>query len=98
VRVLPAPGVTTSVCADGQLELYRAATGRRYRCDGPGTAMWIALRQHGGHCRAAADLLAEVWETDPDTIRTDLLSWADDLIAAGLLHRVTAGPDHPTQP
>jgi len=98
VRVHPAPGVTTYVCADGQLELRSAQTGRRFRCDGPGTAMWIALRQHDGECTFAAETLAQAWECDPGSVHADLCRWTDELIEAGLLHAEPATAPAPEQP
>ncbi|MEH1014241.1 hypothetical protein V6U90_14155 [Micromonospora sp. CPCC 206060] len=85
MRVLPVPGLTPTVLADGQLELRSDLTGESLRCHPACTAIWIALRQHDGDCVAAAETLARAWETDIETVRSDLDAWVDLLRAAGFV-------------
>ncbi|MEH0845011.1 PqqD family peptide modification chaperone [Micromonospora sp. CPCC 205711] len=77
--------MTASLREDGELVLRSGATGDRFRCRGAGAAMWLALRQHDGHCDAAADMLARIWEADPADVRAELRSWAAELWDAGLV-------------
>lgn len=83
--VKPTAGVTAVLRGDGRLELVSSATGIRMRCDTVGTAMWIALRQHGGDIETAARTLAGAWQTDATNIRADLDVWVDELCDAGLV-------------
>jgi hypothetical protein len=84
VRVRPVPGLHVSVDADGRLDVVMEPA-RRFRCGPVGTAMWIALRQHDGDVRAAADALATVWGTEPANARADLDIWVDEMRDAGLV-------------
>ncbi|WP_415954480.1 PqqD family peptide modification chaperone [Streptomyces sp. KLOTTS4A1] len=82
------PGVSvSSVNADGCLELLvESVTGSaRYRCGPMGAAMWIALRRHDGDSGAAADILADMWNTDPVNARADLEIWVEEMRDAGLI-------------
>jgi hypothetical protein len=88
VRARPGPGVTVRVLEDGCLELHAAETGTQYRCSRIGAAMWIALRQHDGRCDAAADMLAELWGTDPVNMRADIEVWIAEMCDAGLMRLV----------
>lgn len=83
--------MVASVLADGQLELFLASTGARYRCGRVRAAMWLALLQRDGYCDAAADMLAELWGSDPANLRADLALWVDELCDIGLM--CTLGPD-----
>jgi hypothetical protein len=89
VRIRPTPGVrVASVDADGRLHL-RAGPGDGadlFRCGPVATAMWIALRRNDGDAGAAARLLAEMWDTEPDNARADLDIWVEEMRDAGLLH------------
>ncbi|MET9888480.1 PqqD family protein [Streptomyces sp. NPDC006430] len=94
MRVRPAPGVVAAfVDADGYLELRAdsLAGPGRFRCGPVGTAMWIALRRHDGDAEVAAQVLAELWGTDPENARADLDIWIDEMRDAGLL-RVLPAP------
>ncbi|MFB8392620.1 PqqD family protein [Streptomyces yangpuensis] len=88
MRIRPTPGVqVASVDADGRLEL-RADSGdgpHLYRCGPVATAMWIALRRNDGDAGAAASLLAQMWDIEPDHARADLDIWVEDMRDAGLL-------------
>jgi Coenzyme PQQ synthesis protein D (PqqD) len=88
VPVQPIAGVTAALLDDGQLELVQSTTGARWRCDTVGTAMWIALRQHGGDVETAARTLAGALESDPTNIKADLDIWVDELCDAGLVGAV----------
>ncbi|MFR9797760.1 PqqD family protein [Streptomyces sp. MS06] len=86
--IRPNLGVTAVVLENGGLELYSRRSGVR-SCWGPvSTAMWIALRQNGGHLEPAADLLAALWGVDPLCMRSDLDVWVNELGDAGLVHNV----------
>jgi len=85
VPIRPASGVTVKLLDNGSLELYSPQTAKRFQCNRVGTAMWIALRQHDGQPGAAAEMLAELWQTDPANTRADLDVWVDELTDAGLL-------------
>ncbi len=88
MRFRPMPGVSvSSVNADGCLELLvESVTGSaRYRCGPMGAAMWIALRRHDGDSGAAADILADMWNTDPVNARADLEIWVEEMRDAGLI-------------
>jgi hypothetical protein len=52
--------------------------------------MWMALRQHDGHCEPAADMLARIWGADPANIRADLELWVEELCDAGLMRPAAA--------
>ena len=81
----PATGVTVSMSHTGWLELVLPPRKTRVQCDGYGTAMWIALRQHGGCVGDAAKTLSEVWSVDLLEMRFVMYSWVDDLRTAGML-------------
>lgn len=83
--VRTAPGVTPKLLPSGRLELSSSSTGER-RCCGPiGAAMWIALNQNSGRVDRAADMLAELWGTDPVATRAAMVELAGQLCDAGLL-------------
>ncbi|WP_244905429.1 PqqD family peptide modification chaperone [Streptomyces agglomeratus] len=80
--------MSVTVDADGRLDVCVAQDFGRYRhlrCSPVGTAMWIALRQHGGDVDAAADMLAALWGTEPENARADLGIWVDEMRDAGLV-------------
>ncbi|WP_030422193.1 PqqD family protein [Streptomyces sp. SCSIO 75703] len=83
--VRPERGVTSYVTEDGCLEFLTEANGTSYRCGPVATAMWIALRQHGGRLGPAAEMLAELWSTDPENTRTDMDIWVGELKDACLV-------------
>jgi hypothetical protein len=84
-RLRPEPWVDVHVLADGVLELSSRAGDVRFRCGPVGTAMWIALCQHGWLLDAAADTLADVWRADRENMRAELDIWVGELCDAGLL-------------
>lgn len=83
--VRPVPGVTVTVSQNGRLQLFSTHTEKRFECNGVGTAIWIALRQHDGKTGAAASMLANLWHTDPVNTLADIEMWVDELTDAGLL-------------
>ncbi|MFF2331298.1 MULTISPECIES: PqqD family protein [unclassified Streptomyces] len=83
--VRPEYGVTSRVAEDGSLELLTEADGTSFRCSPVGAAMWIALRQHDGQVGPAAEMLAQLWCTDPDNTRSDMDIWVSELRDAGLV-------------
>ncbi|PXX71492.1 hypothetical protein DFR70_101926 [Nocardia tenerifensis] len=86
MRVHASPGVSAAILADGSLVLTSELTGSNYQYSSVNAAMWIALRQHGGDCDAAANMLAVVWGADPVNARADMEMWAEELCDAGLVH------------
>ncbi|MEU8700233.1 PqqD family protein [Streptomyces sp. NPDC091387] len=83
--VRPEHGVTSRVTEDGCLEFLTSPDGPSYRCSPVAAAMWIALRQHNGQLGPAAEMLAELWCTDPENTRTDMDIWVSELRDAGLV-------------
>ncbi|MFF4354983.1 hypothetical protein [Streptomyces sp. NPDC001530] len=92
MRVCAVDGVTCAVLVDGRLDVYAPGRAERYRCSPVGAAMWIALRQNGGHVESAVNTLADVWGTEPEKVRVAMTAWCRQLTAAGLLRteRLTA--------
>ncbi|MFH8447319.1 PqqD family protein [Streptomyces sp. NPDC018026] len=86
MAILPNPDVTAVVLEDGCLELHSQQSEKPIRCAPVNTAMWIAMRQHGGHLDTVADLLADLWDVDPGLVRSDLDLWVSELGNAGLVH------------
>jgi coenzyme PQQ synthesis protein D (PqqD) len=87
-RLRPEPWIDATVLPDGVLELRSRQGGDSFRCDPTGTAMWIALCQHGWLVDAAADTLAAAWVADPENMRAELDIWVGELCDAGLLRHV----------
>jgi len=83
----PRSWVEATVLADGVLELSAHADGVLFRCGPVGTAMWIALCQHGWLADGAAATLSEVWPSDRENIRAELDIWIGELWDAGLLEQ-----------
>ncbi|MEU5629185.1 PqqD family protein [Streptomyces tendae] len=86
--VRPAPELSFTVEADGQMEILATTVDGTARfSSGPvGTAMWIALRQHDGDTAAAARSLAGVWGLEPVNVRADLEIWVNEMRDAGLVY------------
>ncbi|MDT0268059.1 PqqD family protein [Streptomyces sp. DSM 44915] len=70
----------------GQLDLSVRPSGARSSWGPAHTAAWIALQQHGGDARAAAEVLAGHWDAEPSLVRQALTTWIRALVAAGYLH------------
>lgn len=85
MRMYAMDGVTCVVLVDGRLDLYAPGNDKRYRCSPVGAAMWIALRQNGGHVETAVNALADVWDTDPEKVRAAMTAWCGKLTELGLL-------------
>jgi hypothetical protein len=81
----PETGVVPTLSRNGRLELFRPATGARFRCCPVGAAVWIALCQHQGRPEAAAEMLAEIWQVDPRRTHGDVCFWAVEFSDAGLV-------------
>lgn len=75
MRCEPTPEVSATVAEDGELVLSSAEAGEVWYAP-DATAIWVALRQHGGDPEAAANRLAEVWEVKPVRV----FSWIMDLV------------------
>lgn len=85
MRYRPEAGVTSTPMDDGGLVLLSERSGRLYRCNSTGAAMWTALCQHDGEPDAAAATVAEHYGTEPARVRADLKTLIDALQRAGLL-------------
>jgi len=83
--LLPVAAVIVSVSPAGYVELGLPSRRRSWRCDGLGSAMWIALRQCDGRIGVASEMLAEIWRLDPVDVRCAMNSWAAELCDAGFL-------------
>lgn len=70
---------------DGTLRLFSEQTAAEYLCDTQATAMWIAIGRHDGECRAAADMLADLWGTHAADVRADMEQWVEALCGSGFL-------------
>jgi hypothetical protein len=85
MMISQAPGVTPKMLPSGHLELSSDTTGTQVRCDPAAAAMWIALSQSSGRLDRAADMLAVLWDADPEDTHADMAVWAGELCAAGIL-------------
>ncbi|MEV4320031.1 hypothetical protein [Actinocrispum sp. NPDC049592] len=85
--VRPRSWVEADVLADGVLELSAGAGGVLFRCGPAGTAMWIALCQHGWLAEGAVGALSAIWTADRENIRAELDIWIGELWDAGLLEQ-----------
>lgn len=74
-----------TILADGTLRLFSELTLAEHYCEPAAAAMWIALSQYEGDCRAAADMLAELWDTDHAYTRAAMELWIEELCAIGLV-------------
>jgi hypothetical protein len=81
----PVAAVIVSVSPSGCVELRLPSRRRSWWCDGLGSAMWIALRQHDGRIGEASEMLAGIWRLDPVDVRCVMNSWAAELCDAGFL-------------
>ncbi|NUR69254.1 MAG: PqqD family peptide modification chaperone [Hamadaea sp.] len=81
----PAAGVRATVSSEGVLELFSEQTSRRYQFGPTGTAIWIALRRNDDDADAAADMLSELWGTDPEDTRFRVREWIGELRQIGLV-------------
>jgi rhodanese-related sulfurtransferase len=86
-RLRPEPWLDVTVLPDGVLELSSRLGDVRFHCGPAGTAMWIALCQHGWRIDAAADALADAWLADRENMRAELDIWVGELCDAGLLRQ-----------
>lgn len=68
MRVTVEAGLRASISAEGELTLVTLCGTRLPSYVPEATAVWIALRQHGGDCGAAARALANCWATDVSEI------------------------------
>ncbi|MFF3909701.1 hypothetical protein ACFYZJ_27835 [Streptomyces sp. NPDC001848] len=77
-------GVTAGIAEDGALTLL-SPHGAPYFYAPEASAMWIALRQHGGNVRAAAAVLGSAWGVDVSAVRRLLQEQVTDWQRAGLV-------------
>lgn len=85
MRYRPERGVTATPMDDGGLVLLSERSGKLYRCNLTGAAMWTALIRHDGQPDAAAATVAEQFGTTPARARADLDVWLDEMQRAGLM-------------
>ncbi|GAB3693213.1 hypothetical protein GCM10027589_58300 [Actinocorallia lasiicapitis] len=85
MRVRLRSEVAVTLRCDGTLRLVCELTGAEYAGAPATAAMWVALVQHDGDSRQAADLLAESWDTDPAYTRASMELWIEELCSLGLL-------------
>ncbi|POX57934.1 hypothetical protein C3492_40675 [Streptomyces sp. Ru62] len=83
-------GVTAGIAEDGALTLL-SPQGAPHFYAPEVSAMWIALRQHGGNVRAAAAMLGSAWDADVSAVRRLLQEQVTDWQRAGL---VKTTPEH----
>ncbi|MBN9741122.1 MULTISPECIES: hypothetical protein [unclassified Amycolatopsis] len=86
MAIRPAHGVAQRMLPDGHLELVSSS--RQVDCEPVAAAMWIALKQHNGDIDSASAVLAELWETDVEDLRYDMIALAGSLCSLGLLTEV----------
>jgi hypothetical protein len=79
----PSSEVVARVLDSGWMEL--AVPGSQLVCDESGTATWIALCRADWDLGDAAVTLADLWDTDPWSVRDMMLSWIDEFVAAGVV-------------
>ncbi|MGW2035466.1 hypothetical protein [Streptomyces spinosus] len=89
MHIVIEPGVTAGIAEDGALTLL-SPLGAPYSYAPEASAMWIALRQHGGNVRAAAAVLGSAWNADVSAVRRLLHAQVADWQRAGL---VKASPE-----
>ncbi|MCX5355821.1 hypothetical protein [Streptomyces mirabilis] len=85
-------GVTAGIAEDGALTLL-SPHGAAHLYAPEASAMWIALRQHGGDVRAAAAVLGSAWDVDVSAVRRLLQEQVTDWQRAGLV-RSSPAPVH----
>ncbi|MQY09708.1 hypothetical protein [Actinomadura macrotermitis] len=85
MRVRLKSEVEVTLLRDGSLRLFCEVTGADYTGEPAAAAMWVALVQHDGDSRQAADLLAETWDTDPAYTRASMEVWIEELCALSLV-------------
>lgn len=85
MRVRLGAEVVVTLLVDGTLRLFSKVTGAHYAGEPAVAAMWVALAQHDGDSRRAADLLAESWDTDPAYVRACMELRIEELCGLGLL-------------
>jgi hypothetical protein len=91
VCVVVRPGVGVEIAADGTLILV-SPEGTCHVYPPEATAIWIALRQHGGDITAAAERLAAAWASETVLLRLEIDEYVDNWQRAGLVsghHRDT---------
>lgn len=88
MAIQSAPGVTLRMLPNGHLELTCRTTHRTIDCEPVAAAMWIALKQHNGDLDRAAAVLAELWETDIEDTKDDMIALAGSLCSLGMLAEV----------
>ncbi|MGW2464039.1 hypothetical protein ACWC2M_34405 [Streptomyces sp. NPDC001761] len=89
MHIVIEPGVTAGIAEDGALTLL-SPLGAPYSYAPEASAMWIALRQHGGNVLAAAAVLGSAWNADVSAVRRLLHAQVADWQRAGL---VKASPE-----
>ena len=83
------PDTVVSRELDGETVLLNLDTGIYFGLDAVGTDMWRALLEHGSLADAFGHVGAR-YDVQPDVLRDDLLLFARQLLAKGLLQ--AAGP------
>ncbi|WP_329473086.1 hypothetical protein OIE75_32550 [Streptomyces sp. NBC_01723] len=62
---------------------------REVRCPPEATAVWIALRRHGGRTEEAAACLAAAWDESPEDVHVEVMDLARRWCQGGFLRGVT---------
>ncbi|ALO99604.1 hypothetical protein SHL15_8665 [Streptomyces hygroscopicus subsp. limoneus] len=84
VNIVIEAGVTAGIAEDGALTLL-SPQGAPHFYAPEASAMWIALRQHGGDVRAAAAVLGSAWNADVSAVGRLLRKQVTDWQRAGLV-------------
>jgi hypothetical protein len=92
VNIVIETGVTAGIAEDGALTLL-SPHGAPHVYGPEASAMWIALRQHGGNVRAAAAVLGSAWDADVSAVHRLLQEQVTDWQRAGLV-KISPAPFH----
>jgi hypothetical protein len=84
-RLSAAPAVRVGQLGDGAV-LLDLGTSQLYSLDTIGARMWAAIVE-GPSLRHARDALSGMFEVEPERLETDLLAFAQELLALGLLRQ-----------
>ena len=84
-RLAAAEAVRIRHLGDGAVVLH-LQTSHLYTLDATGARMWAAIVEEDT-LRDARDALLEVFEVAPERLGSDLLAFADELLAMGLLRK-----------